>query len=116
MTPLIKTFAVTCHNTYFFGLPTWYHYLPMNSDCTPKFTGLNDTWLVVAAIIEMLLRIAGLVAVFMVIYGGITFITSQGNPEEAKRARSTLIYALVGLLLAASAALIVSFIATSIGA
>jgi len=117
----IKFLATSCSGGSFFGLPTWYAYLRGSIDkatnqCTPVVNNINDIWLIVAAIIEMLLRIAGIVAVFMVIYGGVEFITSQGNPEKAAKARNTLMYSLIGLLIAVSAAVLVTFVATSLGA
>lgn len=103
----------------FFGIPKWYAYLPGRLDpvsnvCNPQFTSISDFWLIVAAVIEMLLRLGAIVAVFMVIYGGVTFATSQGNPEDTKKARNTIIYALVGLLVSITASFIITFVAKSI--
>lgn len=107
----------------FLGLPHWYQYLPgigvstNPSDphaavaCNPQLNGLNDIWLIVAAVIEILLRLAAMIAVIMVIYGGVKFITSQGEPEATTQARNTIINALIGLLLAVMAAVFVSFVA-----
>lgn len=121
MIEILKNFAASCTGGGFFGLPTWYSFLPGITDptthqCIPQFTNINDTWLVVAAIIEILLRIAAIIAVVMVIIGGVTFTTSQGNPEEAAKARNTLIYAMIGLLVSISAAVLVTFIAKTAGA
>ena len=61
-------------------------YLDGNTDaagnCAPVMSGINDIWLIVAAIIEILTRIAVLVAVFFVMYGGVKYITSHitSNP------------------------------------
>jgi len=118
----LKVFAKACPGGDFFGLPKWYAYLNGTISsvppykCVPEFTNINDTWLIVAAIIEMLLRVAAIIAVFMVIYGGITFTTSQGSPEETAKARNTIIYSLIGLLISISAAILVTFVAKTIGA
>jgi len=99
----------------FLGFPTWYHYLQgtvdANNNCVPGISGINDIWLIVAAVIEILLRIAALAAIGLIIYGGIQFITSQGNPDQAERARNTVINALVGLVIAVAAATLVTFVA-----
>jgi ABC-type Fe3+ transport system permease subunit len=119
MIEAFKTIATSCSGSSFFGLPTWYTYLPgkiVAHQCVPQFTSLSDTWLVVAAIIEILLRLAAIIAVAMVIIGGVTYTTSQGNPENTAKARNTIMYALAGLLLAISAAVLVSFMAKSLGA
>ena len=47
----------------------------------------------------------------MVIYGGIEFIMSQGEPDKANKARGTVINALIGLVIAVAAATLVTFIA-----
>lgn len=95
----------------FLGFPTWYTYLPKNGDGTPEIKSLADIWLVVAAIIEILLRIAALAAIAFVIVGGVKYITSQGEPDAATKARSTLISALVGLAIAVLAATLVAYLA-----
>ncbi len=108
------TTATACENTVhttFLGLPKWYAYLPLNSDCSPKLTTLSDIWLIVAAITEILLRLAALVAVIMVVVGGVRYIVSQGDPNATKQALGTIINALIGLLLSVAAATIVAFIA-----
>jgi hypothetical protein len=71
-------------------------------------------WLIVAAVIEIALRVAAIVAVVFVIYGGFSYVTSQGEPEATGRAKNTLVNALVGLAVSVMAAAIVAFIAKSI--
>ncbi|HUD10652.1 MAG TPA: pilin [Candidatus Saccharimonadales bacterium] len=96
----------------FLGFPTWYQYLPANPyDGSPQLTSLSDVWLIAAAIIDILLRVAALITIIMVIYGGIEFITSQGDPEKAKNARGTVVNGLIGLVIAISATTLISFIA-----
>ncbi len=99
----------------FLGLPTWYSYLPgvtdANGHCSPSITHLTDIWLIVAAITEILLRLAALIAVIMVIVGGVSYITSQGDPNKTKQALNTIINSLIGLVISVAAATIVTFIA-----
>jgi ABC-type Fe3+ transport system permease subunit len=104
----------------FLGFPTWYKYLGGTTSpngagnasiCLPKVGALSDVWLIVAAIIEILLRLAGFAAIAFVIYGGIQYVTSQGEPDKASRARSTLINALTGLVIAISSTILVTYIA-----
>jgi hypothetical protein len=102
----------------FLSFPTWYHYLPgvydTNGACAPQVGHLSDIWLIIAAVIEILLRIAALIAVGFVIYGGIQYATSQGNPDQTSQARTTIINAFIGLAITVIAATVVSFIAGSI--
>jgi hypothetical protein len=102
----------------FLAFPTWYRYLDgivdVNGKCSPTINGLNDIWLIVAAIIEILLRVAAIATVAAIIYGAFTYTTSQGEPEATAKAKNTLINALVGLAIAVLAASIISFIAGSL--
>ncbi len=43
--------------------------------------------------------VAGAVAVLFIILGGIKYSTSQGNPNDTQKAKETIIYALVGLVI-----------------
>ena len=54
--------------------------------------------------------IIGAVAVIFIIVAGIQYITSAGNPERAKRAKDTILYAIIGLVVALFATVIVSFV------
>lgn len=53
---------------------------------------------------------AGIVAIFIIIYGGYKYIHSGGDPKQADTARKTLIYAIFGLLLIFMSFFIVRFI------
>jgi type IV secretion system pilin len=109
--------AGQCNNIYFLGLKPWYYYINLNSSCqfdaTHQFQLLgsnSDLLLIILAVIDDLLIVAGLAAVIFVIYSGIRYITSQGSPSETASALSTLIYALVGLAIALIAIPTVSYI------
>lgn len=75
----------------------------------------SDVPLVLLVIIDDLLRIAALVTIGFVLYGSIRYITSQGNPENTASAQSTIINALVGLVIAIIAIGFVSFISSQLG-
>jgi FtsH-binding integral membrane protein len=116
---MLNFFATTnpCAGPKLFDIiPSWYEFLPSSNatgSCQPALTSLSDIWLIVAAVIEILLRIATLAAIAFVIVGGVSFITSQGSPDKTAKARSTIINALVGLIIAISASLLVGFMAVS---
>jgi len=61
-------------------------------------------------ILQIVFAILAAVAVLVVILGGLRFITSQGNPQETTKARDTIIYAGIGLVVALLAGAIVSFV------
>lgn len=103
---------------FLLGFPHWYEYLngirDASGKCVPSIVAINDVWLIVAAAIEILIRVAAVLAVVMIVYGGFSYVTSQGEPEATAKAKGTLINALVGLVIAVSAASIISFIAKNI--
>jgi hypothetical protein len=118
---LFTNFGVgACSGGGFLSFPTWYKYLPANTvattvgGCAPTISNLNDVWLIVAAIVEILLRIAALVAVGFVIFGGFQYLTSQAEPAKVAKARQTIIDALVGVSIAMLAAGVINFLAESI--
>jgi cytochrome bd-type quinol oxidase subunit 2 len=61
-------------------------------------------------IANILALVAGLVAVLMIIVAGFTYVTSGGNAEETKKARSRILYAAVGLAIIALSWTITRFI------
>ena len=63
-----------------------------------------------ASVINILSLIVGVVAVIMLIIGGIRFVTSGGDGSSTANARNTIIYALVGITVAALAQIIVKFV------
>lgn len=106
-----------CDKDVFFGLVPWYQYLELDADCNvesfivlPNDSETSDIPLVLLAVIDDLLRVSGLIAVIFILYGGILYVTSQGNPDQTSRAQSTIINALAGLAVAIVAVAFVSFI------
>lgn len=70
-------------------------------------SGLMD---VVYVIIFTILAVLGLVTVGMIIMGGVQYTTSQGDPAKAVKARNTILYGVVGLVIALLAFAIVNFV------
>lgn len=112
--PSVTAHAAPCEpgNSVFLGLPTWYKYLEGQPNpaggCDVILDGLEVLDITVPvgmAILEILFRIIGIVAVFMVIRGGFAYVTSQGNPGETKVAKDRIVNAFIGLA--------ISLIATS---
>lgn len=54
--------------------------------------------------------IIGIIAVVMLMYGGLKFITSGGDSNATNSARNTIIYAAVGLVVVSLAQFIVKFV------
>lgn len=122
---IITLFAAACSKPTFFGLIPWYQYLKLdpsnncevlNFQIMPTAASGGDIPLVLLAIIDDLLRIAGMAAVAYVIYASFIYLTSQGNPEQTSKALKTLINALIGMAIAIVAIGVVTFLGTTLGA
>lgn len=102
----------------FFGFPTWYKYLDpqfVNGKCELNATFPDDFGKIGLAVVEILLRVGGLVAVGFVVYGGFKYITSQGEPDKTKNARQTIVNSIIGLLITTIATVVVAFIGKEFG-
>lgn len=65
---------------------------------------------IVTRVTQFFTIVAGVVSIFMMILGGIRFITSEGVPQRVNSARSTIIYSAIGIIVTLAAQAIVSFI------
>jgi hypothetical protein len=65
-------------------------------------------------IINILLFIIGAIAVLMIIIGGIRYVLSAGDQNAVTGAKNTILYAVVGLVVAIMAYAIVNFVLKSI--
>lgn len=61
-------------------------------------------------VLQVIFAIMGAVAVLIIVLSGFKFVTSGGNPEEVKKAKGTIIYAVIGLLVALIALSLVTFV------
>jgi hypothetical protein len=68
----------------------------------------------VQTILQITFAAIGSIALIIVIFSAIQFITSGGNPQQTAKARNTLIYAAVGLVIALSAEVIVTFVLNNV--
>lgn len=114
MMQFITNFAAACDTKGINFITPWYKYLTLQEDTTGKcsviFNPREDYIKVVVALLEMILRIGALVAVGFVIYGGILYMLSQGEPDRTKNARNTILNAIIGLAIATFATLVVNFV------
>jgi hypothetical protein len=65
-------------------------------------------------ITNVFLFILGAIAVIMIIIGGIRYVVSAGEGSAVKGAKNTILYAVVGLVVAILAYAIVNFVITSL--
>lgn len=74
--------------------------------CIPQLIQVIINWAIV---------VAGIVALFLVIYAGIKFINSGGDPKSVDAAKKALTYALIGFIVVLLSFFIINFIATFTG-
>ena len=70
----------------------------------------------IKTIVNLLLFVLGAIAVIMIIIGGIRYTTSNGDASNTKGAKDTILYAVVGLVVAIMAYAIVNFVLGAFGA
>jgi hypothetical protein len=81
---------------------------------TNKSADGQEIWGSLGTIIQGILGVLGIVAVVFIIIGGINYATSQGDTGKVKKARDTILYAVIGLLVALFSFAIVTFILNGI--
>lgn len=72
-----------------------------------------DLETIIRNVINIMLYIIGAIAVIMLIYGGIRYTTSGGNANSVTAAKNTIIYAILGLVVAIFAYAIVNWVWTT---
>lgn len=72
--------------------------------------GNNNLESSVRNIVNVLLFLLGMVAVIMIVIGGIRYVISGGDSAQTKAAKDTILYSVVGLVVAILAYAIVNFV------
>lgn len=68
----------------------------------------------VANLTRIILFLVGTAAVIMIVIGGIKYATANGDANKTKSAKDTIMYSVIGLIVALMAYAIVSFVVTSV--
>ncbi len=77
-------------------------------------TGENDFSGNLTTILNAIVGILGLVAVVVIIIGGVTYMTSSGDASKVKKAKDTILYGIIGLIVAALAFAVVNFVISNV--
>jgi len=67
---------------------------------------------IIKDISNALMIVVGAVSVIMIIIGGLKMIMSQGNPSNVESGRNTILYAVIGVIVAIGSYAIVNFVVT----
>jgi hypothetical protein len=78
----------------------------------PNKGGISDD--VVHKALQMTFGVAGAVAVLIIVIAGFQYVMSTGDPQSTNKAKNTILYALIGLVICVFAFSIVTFVVTNL--
>lgn len=64
----------------------------------------------IQVVTNILLFIVGVVAVIMIVIGGLKYVASNGDSNQIQSAKNTILYAVIGLIVAVIAYAVVQFV------
>lgn len=119
--------AATCgeaKDSQLFDFPTWSRGLAQSEKdgvCSVDIQSgtmqpAEIIFIIALNLIDIALRIVGILAVGYLIYGGFRYVTSRGSADETKKAQDIILKAVIGLVIAILSAVIVSFAVSRLGA
>ena len=74
----------------------------------------GDLRIVIGRVIRAALGLSGAIALCMFVYGGFQWLTSGGSPEKVKSGKSTLTWAVIGLVVIFTAYTLVATLITAL--
>jgi len=80
------------------------------ANCASGEAGVNHIF---TAIVDILSLIVGVISIIAIISAGFKYVTSGGESAKVGNAKSTIIYAIIGIVIAVLAQLIVRFVVTT---
>ena len=86
------------------------------SECNlaEKHAGSDNLMKTLNTIISVVVGVLSLLAVAMIVYGGFMYTTSAGDASKIKKAKDTITYGVIGLVIALLAFAIVNFVLKSV--
>ncbi|HUC88233.1 MAG TPA: hypothetical protein VMR95_03745 [Candidatus Binatia bacterium] len=80
------------------------------NNCGATNSNTSNLQTILADVINIFSVVVGIIAVVMIIVGGLKYITSGGESSKVSGAQSTILYAIVGLVVVVLAQVIVHFV------
>lgn len=71
---------------------------------------VSDLVLMMGNIIKLAIGLVMFIAIIFVIFGGYRYITAGGNPEQIAQAKASILWAIVGLIIAITSYLVISYV------
>lgn len=78
-----------------------------DGECTTDSASLDD---IIARVVNLISVLVSIVAVIMIMVGGFKYSTAAGDTSKVSSAKSTILYAIIGLVVVALAQFIVKFV------
>jgi len=69
---------------------------------------------IITKAVRLISILVGIAAVIMIIVGGLKYVTSNGDTASVNNAKNTILYAIVGLVVALTAQAIIVFVVTKL--
>ncbi len=92
--------------------------LNLNADTGPgeckKTNGLKKVNQMIHKLVNLLSVLVGVIAVIMIIVGGLRYVTSGGSDSSITGAKNTILYAIIGLIIVALAQVLVHFVLSNL--
>lgn len=89
-------------------------FLAQTKQVFTKPTALPDTVQassdLITKVLQLVFGLAGAVALLIITLAGTQYVLSQGDPQKVAKAKQTIIYALIGLVITIMSYAIVSFV------
>ncbi len=103
-------YTLRCPGTSLYGKST--------ADCAqagalasnPDACNTDDLTDTIQKIINTVIFVVGMLAVVMIIIGGVSYATSMGDPGKATKAKNIIMYGIIGLVISLLAFAIVNFV------
>lgn len=112
--------AATCGDARFLTIPAWYNGLTQQDprgNCVVKGPGSGEAglrtfvWKIVLNVIEIALHLIGYITIGFIIFGGFKYMLSAGSADGMAKAKTTIMNAVIGLVLSIMSIAIVNVVA-----
>lgn len=80
----------------------------------PAGTAQSDLGTALFSLVNIFLILVGVVATIILIYGGVQYIISRGDDGAVEKAKNTILYSVIGIIVIGLAAAIVNFVIRAI--
>ena len=105
--------SAACSESSFLGFPAWYKGLT-DDKCDVVSPAVGELskfiWHIVLNVIDMGFHLVAYIALLFILYGGFTFLASNGSSEKVAKGKDMLLNAVVGLIICIASSLLVNVV------